>query len=245
MRPVAVVQHEPSVPPGLIAEVLRESELPHLVVEAWREPEWPPARDLGGLVVLGGTMNVDQLDAHPFLRASRELMADAIEAGTPVMGVCLGSQMMARVLGGDVFRAEPRNAFFSPVKVTGDPVVAPFASVPVLQFHEDTFSLPAGAEELARSERSGLLQAFRYGSNAYAVQFHFEVDTPILGGWCRNVGEDALRDEWGISSGELAAQGELYMEGQRRAGRALFGRFLDLVRETAGPEGPAVGSLVT
>lgn len=243
MRPVAVVQHEPSVPPGTIASALRESAVDHFVVEAWRGPEWPAPDDLGGLVVLGGTMNVDRLDDYPFLRASRDLMAGAIEHGTPVLGVCLGSQMMARVLGGDVYRAEPRNAFFSPVDVADDPVVAPFAGLPVLQFHEDTFTLPDGAVALARSERSGLLQAFRYGTNAYAIQFHFEVDAAILEGWCRNIGDAAMRDEWGISTDELLAQGERYLAAQERAGRALFTRFLEGAgRGAAGPEGPAVGS---
>ncbi|HYO60694.1 MAG TPA: type 1 glutamine amidotransferase [Actinomycetota bacterium] len=234
MRPLVVVQHEPSVPPGTITDVLRDEGVEHLVVEAWRDEAWPGVAELGGLVVLGGTMNVDQLDAYPFLAASRALMADAIEREVPVMGVCLGSQMMARVLGGDVFRAEPRNAFFSPVEVGDDPVVAPFSSAPVLQFHEDTFSLPPGAVPLARSARSGLLQAFRYGANAYAIQFHFEVDAPILEGWCRNVGERALAEEWGTSSAELLAEAERHLAMQERAGRALFARFLDQVRQPAG-----------
>ena len=243
MRPVAIVQHEPSVPPGSIAEVLADSGAEHFTVEAWRDPAWPEAADLGALVVLGGTMNADQVDDYPFLSRTRGLIGDAIDRGTPLMGVCLGSQMMARVLGGDVFRAEPRNAFFSEVEVGDDPVVAPFASVPVLQFHEDTFSLPPGAVPLARSVRSGLLQAFRYGGHAYAVQFHYEVDASILTEWCRNVGDRALRDEWGVTSEELLAEGARHLEAQQRAGRALFARFLDLARETAGPEGPAVGSI--
>jgi GMP synthase (glutamine-hydrolysing) len=233
MRPVAVVQHEPSVPPGSITDVLDARDVEHFAVEAWRDPAWPAPEDVGALVVLGGTMNADQLGDYPFLGRSRALMADAIEAGVPVMGVCLGSQMMARVLGGDVFRAEPRNAFFSPVEVNDDPVVAPFAGVDVLQFHEDTFSLPPGAVPLARSARSGLLQAFRFGTAAYAVQFHFEVDASILEGWCRNVGERALQEEWGVTTGELMAEAARHMDAQQRAGSDLFGRFLDLAREAA------------
>lgn len=243
MRPVAIVQHEASVPPGPIGEVLRRAHVGHFVVEAWRDPEWPAAQDLGGLVVLGGTMNVDQVDAYPFLGRSRALMSDAIERGTPVMGVCLGSQMMARVLGADVSRAEPRNAFFSPVEVADDPVLAPFANTPVLQFHEDTFSLPPGAVPLARSARSGLLQAFGFGAAAYAVQFHFEVDHTILSAWCRNVGDRAMREEWGVAPDELLTEAARHLDAQQRAGRELFARFLQLARETAGPEGPAVGSL--
>lgn len=231
MRPVAIVQHEPSVPPGSIADVLADEGIEHVLVEAW---------SLGALVVLGGTMNADQVADYPFLARTKALMSDAIEAGTPTMGVCLGSQLMARVLGGDVFRAEPRNAFFSEVEVADDPVVAPFASVPVLQFHEDTFSLPPGAVALARSARSGLLQAFRYGRNAYAVQFHYEVDAAILSAWCRNVGEEALREEWGVTQEELLTEGVRYLGTQQLAGRELFARFLELARETAEPEGPAV-----
>lgn len=142
-----------------------------------------------------------------------------------------------------MFRAEPRNAFFSAVEVADDPVVAPFSSAPVLQFHEDTFSLPPGAVPLARSARSGLLQAFRFAGNVYAIQFHFEVDAAILSAWCRNIGERAMQEGWGIATADLLAHAERHLAAQQRAGRALFERFLQLARETAGPEGPAVESL--
>jgi GMP synthase (glutamine-hydrolysing) len=244
VEPVAIVQHERSVPPGSITGVLEAAARPYRVVEAWRDPEWPDPRDLSALVVMGGTMNVDELDAYPFLRRSRALMAAALETGVPVLGVCLGSQMMARVLGGDVYRAEPRNAFFSPVEITaGDPVVGPFAGgTPVLQFHEDTFTLPPGATALARSARSGRLQAFRHGDNAYAVQFHFEVDEAILAGWCDNIGAADLERSWSTSKQELLADGARYLRDQDQAGRELVRRFLDTARgrATAGPEGPAV-----
>ncbi|HEX2057000.1 MAG TPA: type 1 glutamine amidotransferase [Actinomycetota bacterium] len=239
MRPLAVIQHEPSVPPGLIGSSLKGSGLDHFVLEAWRDPAWPRADELAGLVVLGGTMNVDQLEDYPFLRSSRRLLTDALERELPVLGVCLGSQMLARVLGGDVFRADPRNAFFSSVEVpaeeTDDPLIAPFASgAPVLQFHEDTFTLPPGAVPLARSASSGLLQAFRFGGNAYAIQFHFEVDSAILAGWCRNIGDPAMRDDWGIRADELLAQGARHFDAQRRAGMELCERFAGLVADPIG-----------
>src|SRR5688572_3614433 len=110
MAPVVVVQHEGSVPPGHIKTALEESHVEHVVLDAWRIPGWPDVSEIDGLIVLGGTMNVDQLDDYPFLRASRELMADALDREIPALGVCLGAQMMARVLGAEVYRAEPRNA---------------------------------------------------------------------------------------------------------------------------------------
>ncbi|MFN2588754.1 MAG: type 1 glutamine amidotransferase [Actinomycetota bacterium] len=247
MRSVVVVQHEPSVPPGSIAGVLAEEGVPYRVVEAWHAAEWPAGGEVGALIVMGGTMNVDELERYPFLRASRRLTADALERGTPTLGVCLGSQMMARVLGGDVYRTRPRNAFFSSLEVLApDPVLEPFAGgTPVLQFHEDTFTLPSGATALARSARSGLLQAFRYGDNAYAVQFHFEVDDGIVGRWCDNIGGDALDREWATSRKGLLAEGSRLLAAQHAAGRALVRRFLDAAggRAAAGPEGPAAGEM--
>ena len=238
MRPVVIVQHEPSVPPGSIAEVLAQEGVRHLVLEAWRDPVWPAPEEIGALIVMGGTMNVDELDAYPFLRRSRDLMSGVLERGVPAMGVCLGSQMMSRVLGGDVYRAEPRNAFFSGVEVVEtDPVIDAFAAgTPVLQFHEDTFTLPPGATALARSARSGLLQAFRYGDNAYAVQFHFEVDEPIVRGWCESIGDAALERDWGTSGDALLGDGARYLDAQSAAGRQLVRSFLHHVGDAQRPD---------
>jgi GMP synthase (glutamine-hydrolysing) len=232
MRPVAVVQHEPSVPPGSITRVLERAGVEHFLVDAWREPAWPHANDIGALVVMGGTMNVDELDTYPFLQSSRALMADALERDLPVLGVCLGSQMMARVLGGDVYRAEPRNALFSELEIdegaAGDPVIAPFRDGPrVLQFHEDTFTVPPGAQPLARSAATGLHQAFRYSDRAYAIQFHFEVDADIVRGWCRDIGAESMRADWGTTEEELLAQAERHIEPQSRAGEELVARFVN------------------
>ena len=241
MRPVAVVQHEPSVPPGSIADVLSEAGVEHFVVEAWRDTQWPEASELGALVVMGGTMNVDQLDDYPFLRTSRTLMSNALDRDVPVLGVCLGSQMMARILGGDVYRAHPRNALFSTIDVDGDgrddPLLAPFgAGVEVLQFHEDTFTVPPGATPLARSAASGLYQAFRHGERAYAIQFHFEVDVAIVRGWCRNIGAEAMESEWGTTEQALVDDRIALFDAQQKAGRQLVRNFLQIAALAAVPE---------
>jgi GMP synthase (glutamine-hydrolysing) len=231
MEPVLVVQHEPSVPPGHIAAALREEGVKHVVFEAWGSNGAPDLERFGALVVLGGSMNVDEVAAYPSLRRSRELMSEALEARIPTLGVCLGSQMMARVLGAEVRRAEPRNAFFSPLEMTEegltDPVVGAFASgPPVLQFHEDTFELPDGATLLATSSASGRDQAFRYGDNAYAIQFHFEVDRQIVQAWVDDIGPAAMRSEWGIGASDLMRQVELHLASQERAGHQLMRAFL-------------------
>lgn len=234
MAPIVIVQHEPSVPSGLIETVLKGSGFDHLVFEAWHESKWPQVEDIGALIVMGGTMNVDQTGDFPFLGESRRLMSAALDQGVPTLGVCLGSQMMARVLEAEVRRAEPRNASFSPLVFTDegadDPVIRSFAgSLPVLQFHEDTFALPDGAVALARSASSGTYQAFRYGETAYAVQFHFEVDEEIVRGWCREIGDPVMAGEWGISTEDLLQQAGRYVPAQMAAGKGLVRAFLDLV----------------
>ncbi|MEA2478010.1 MAG: hypothetical protein QOC87_2209 [Actinomycetota bacterium] len=236
MRPIAIVQHEALVPPGSIEDVLEGAGVDHFIFEAWREKAWPTADDLAGLVVLGGTMNVDELDDFPFLRSSRELISQALDKALPTLGVCLGSQMMARVLGGDVFRAEPRNALFSPLEVAepDDPVIAPFASgAPVLQFHEDTFTVPFDAVPLATSATTGLAQAFRYGDNAYAIQFHFEVDKDIVRDWCADIGDRSLTEDWNTSTEQLLAEADTHVGRQYGAGKELLLRFLQLTTAAA------------
>jgi GMP synthase (glutamine-hydrolysing) len=231
MRPIVVVQHEPSVPPGCIAEVLHEADLKHDVFHAWARDDWPSVEDLGALVVLGGTMNVDQTHEYPFIGRSISLISDALENGVPTLGVCLGSQMISKVLGQPVYRAEPRNALFSTLDLSPegekDSVVgAVSADVPVLQFHEDTYEVPSGAVPLATSAATGLTQAFRYGDSAYAIQFHFEVDDEILRGWCRSIGPEAMREDWGVSEKDLTRQADEHMATQNAAGKELFRRFL-------------------
>lgn len=203
------------------------------MIEAWRCTDWPSPSDLGALVVLGGTMNVDQSEVYPFLGPSSGLMTQALERELPTLGICLGCQMMARVLGAQVTPAPQPNASFSALKLTSegllDHVVAPLETeVPVLQFHEDTFELPREAVLLATSEVNGLNQAFRYGDFAYAVQFHFEATKPIIEGWCRGIGPKKLGTHWKTSQEELAIQADRLLTAQSALGKTLMRRFLEV-----------------
>ena len=216
----------------MIAPGLTDSGAEVRVLEAWREKTWPATGDIRALVVMGGTMNVDQLDDYPFLSRSRTLMSEALERNVPTLGVCLGSQMMARVLDADVRRANRRNALFSTLSLTEegkkDPLTGPFDGIEVLQFHEDTFEVPEEAVPLATSAHSSLVQAFRYGNNAYAIQFHFEVDRPILEGWIDSIGEREMVEDWGSEGADLLAQADRALERQSAAGRRLVQEFFAL-----------------
>ena len=146
------------------------------------DPDLPPVRGLAGLVVMGGPMNVDD-PSHPGLAAERRLIRAAVDADVPVLGVCLGMQLLARALGASVHPGHGAEVGFGPVQVVAtDPVLGPLGPEPtVLHWHSDAADLPTGATVLARSDITPV-QAFRAGS-ALGLQFHVEVDHALLDRW--------------------------------------------------------------
>jgi len=144
-----------------------------------------PAHDeVAGAVFMGGPMNVDEVERFPALAAEREWLAEAVERGMPVLGVCLGAQLLARALGAEVRAGERPEIGFALVEVTdpGDPLLGGLAPrTEVLHWHGDVFDLPDGAAHLASSERTAC-QAFRAG-NAWGVLFHPEADFALVEAW--------------------------------------------------------------
>jgi GMP synthase (glutamine-hydrolysing) len=144
----------------------------------------PDHDDVAGTVVMGGPMNVEEVDVHPELASEREWLAEAVRRELPVLGICLGAQLLARALGAEVRAGEGPELGYVPVEilVSDDPVLGTLApSTTVLHWHSDVFDLPEGAEHLARSERTEV-QAFRQG-NAWGVLFHPESDFALLEAW--------------------------------------------------------------
>jgi GMP synthase (glutamine-hydrolysing) len=144
----------------------------------------PGHEEVAGAVVMGGPMNVDQVDRFPALAAERKWLAEAAGRGMSVLGICLGAQLLARALGAEVRPGEGKEIGFAPVEVAGaeDPVLGRLApSTDVLHWHGDVFDLPAGAEHLASSELAEN-QAFRVG-NAWGVLFHPEADLALVEAW--------------------------------------------------------------
>lgn len=144
----------------------------------------PSHDEVAGAVVMGGPMNVDEVERFPALAAEREWLAGAVERGMPVLGICLGAQLLARALGAEVRAGEAPEIGFAPVEVTapGDPLLGGLApSTEVLHWHGDVFDLPDGAEHLAASAATEC-QAFRAG-NAWGVLFHPEADLALVEAW--------------------------------------------------------------
>lgn len=186
-RPLLVLQHAPWEGPALVARAgARRAPDVGLDVRSVLDdaaPDLPDPADLAGLVVMGGPMGADDDDRHPGLAAERALLARAVDADLPVLGVCLGMQLLARALGATVHPGHGTEIGFAPVEVIADdPVLRPLGPAPtVLHWHSDAADLPTGATLLARSARTPV-QAFRAGS-ALGLQFHLELDGPDLEAW--------------------------------------------------------------
>ncbi|MFD4628676.1 type 1 glutamine amidotransferase [Streptomyces sp. NPDC058284] len=195
-RTVLILQHVEVEKPGLILDALDGSGL-HVDVRNLLDapaPDacadaLPPVSELAGLVVMGGPMNADDLAGHPALKLERDLLADALRAGVPTLGVCLGAQLLARAqglavrTGAELGRAGEIG--WAPLHDVDrdDPVVGPLADSPaVLHWHGDRIVPAEGARVLARTATTEC-QAFRAGPVAWGLQFHLEVTPELLDDW--------------------------------------------------------------
>lgn len=197
---VLVFQHVPYEPLGTLDPLLKESGCRLRYVNFGREPTLKPGlARYDALIVLGGPMNADQIDSYPNLLTEMAIIRDAVDRGMSVLGICLGAQLLAKALGGDVRRNPAREIGWYDVTLTeaglSDPVLSVFGPRrQVFQWHEDGISLPPGADLLAESELSAV-QAFRYGDHAYGFQFHLEVNRPLIERWLTVPAHQAILEE--------------------------------------------------
>ena len=197
-----------------------------------RDGEPLPALDeVDGILALGGEQSVRDIDRLPVLAAEAALLREAVERGLPVLGVCLGAQLLAHALGGRVTRLPQRMIGWTPIEAlpaaAGDPVAGALPPGAVaLHWNEDGFEPPPGAVELLRRP-AGTVEAFRYGPCAWGVQFHPEVDPEGLDGWYAE-GTWEL-EEAGVTEEQARAADALHLPGQRALSDALFGGFARVV----------------
>ncbi len=236
MRRLLVCQHVAHEILGILDPLLRDAGFRIRYVNFGRQPDARPDMDrYHGLVILGGPMNCDQVDRYPHLATEVELAQAAIAAGKPVLGICLGSQVLARALGARVMR--------NPVKEIGWYELAPTAAgrndplfrhlknpQQIFQWHGDTFDIPDHAVRLAESPDCPN-QAFRYGDNVYGLQFHLEVDQPMIERWLHapvNMRELDSMGDGAERAARILARTPNHIDASMRLGRTLFGEYLHL-----------------
>ena len=230
-RPILVLQHAGCEPPGVYEDELLARHVAFTRVLLDEDEELPDWRSFAGIVAMGGAMSVNDEAAHPWLVPEKRLIADAVAAGLPYWGVCLGAQLLAASLGGRVWRGERPELGVLGVELTSaaadDPVFADApASFQTLQWHGETYEPPPGALQLARS-RSYEQQAFVV-DRAYALQFHLEVDSALAGEWMRVASfVDELRQAQGEDGPSAFLAEVAATEAETSAlARRLFSRWL-------------------
>ncbi len=197
-----------------------------------RDGEPLPALDeVDGLLSLGGEQSVLDIDRDPVLTAEAALLREAVERGIPVLGVCLGGQLLAHALGGRVSRLPQRLIRWTPIEplpeASGDPVIGVLpAGAVALHWNEDGFEPPPGAVELL-ARPAGTAEAFRVGDCAWGVQFHPEVHEEGLDGWYRS--GLAELPEAGVTEEQARAADARHLPGQPALAAALFGGFARVV----------------
>jgi GMP synthase (glutamine-hydrolysing) len=174
-----VLRHSSLEGVGLLGTVLRDQGIHHRGLDLYRgEPAPKDLRSIGGVIVLGGAMGAYESDKFPFLKTELQLLERTITAGRPALGICLGAQMIAQVLGARVYPGEQREIGWGTVALTdaasGDPMFGDCGqTLEVFHMHGDTYELPPDARHLARSDRFAQ-QAFEWGGVVYGLQFHLE-----------------------------------------------------------------------
>jgi len=220
MKPVLVLQQTPTETLGALESHFRGAGLPWRCLEMFRQA--PQRIDLGeaaGLVVLGGPMNVDEVAKYPFLETEIVSIRQAIESGLPLLGVCLGAQLLAKSLGARVYANPVKEIGWYQIELTAEAVQDPlFAGCAprqtVFQWHGDTFDLPTGAVHLAQAELCRR-QAFRYGPCAWGLQFHVEMTAELVDAWLDD--PENRRELSALRSGREIAWGLSQFSGHRRA----------------------------
>jgi len=183
-----VIQHLDIEPPALIGEVLLEAGHALHALHLDLGDELPPGgNDFSGLIIMGGPQSAN--DIHlPYIQAELKWLEQRIAEGMPMLGICLGAQLMAKAAGASISASPLRELGWYPILPTEDTASDPlFSSLPeagltVFQWHGETFSLP-DQSKLVATHPEVPAQTFRLGESQYGLQFHIEVDAPLIEQW--------------------------------------------------------------
>ena len=242
MKRAIVLQHLDREGPGFIADLCGERGLAVSILRLDLGAEVPRALDAGDLlVVMGGPMGVSELadPRYPFLAQELALLRASLARQLPILGICLGAQLLAHAAGSRVYpnQGKDRGGLLQPspevgfgdvrlLRVDQEPVLAGLpVRLPVLHWHGDTFDLPTGAVRLAESDAC-LNQAFRLGQRAFGLQFHVEIDAALVRRWAE---EDAAFATSALGAGgpaAIAAASEASAARMREPGRRLVKNLL-------------------
>lgn len=235
MKKLLVLQHVAHELLGTLNPLLKRAGFRIRYVNFARHPDAEPSLDgYDGLVVLGGPMSVNDTGRLPHLNIEIRLIEEALKRNLPVLGICLGAQLIAKTLGAAVYPNRAKEIGWYPVSPTdaaaSDPLLSEFQQQEMIfQWHGDTFDMPKTSCHLAFSTLCAH-QAFRYGANVYGFQFHLEVDEPMIHRWLRvpeNRGEIATLGRH-HSVERIHSETSDHIGGLQQLSDRVFGEFINL-----------------
>ena len=231
---VLAVIHGERVRAGVFGDVVRERG--HRLDEwslAWETPLSQPLDSYGAVLVFGGAMHADQDDRHPWLREENLFLQRLLDLHKPLLGICLGAQLLAKAAHAPVFPASEPEIGWYPVELTAEAAEDPLLGrlperFDAFQWHYYAHGLPSGAVELARNHVCS--QAFRLGDSAWGIQFHAEVTLPQVESWLEHEVEDEDREHLPADLSEATRE---RIEGWNELGRSLCGSFVEVAERVA------------
>jgi GMP synthase (glutamine-hydrolysing) len=228
---VQVLQHADAETPGLVGQALETKGIGLRFARPHRGE--PVPRELGdavGLLVMGGPMGVYEADRYPHLRDEIRLIEVALAQGCPVLGICLGSQLLAHALGAEVRKGARKEVGWHTLTLTEDGLLDPLfkgleSSFVSFHWHGDVFDLPSGAVSLARSELTRC-QAFRHGTSTYGLLTHMEVTPEIVSGMVEAFPDDIR--ETGQTAAAILDDAQKLLPSLSARGRRVFAGWADV-----------------
>jgi GMP synthase (glutamine-hydrolysing) len=236
MRPLLFVKADSAETFGIGPTAVSDAGAQIRVWDAIHGEPVPPLDDVSGVVVFGSSNNIDEADEQPFIGQLRAMTLDALDRGTPYLGICFGAQMLAWSLGAAIRRSPVREIGYVPLRplaaANDDELLSHYTDGDlVFQWHMDTFDLPADAEPLATGDHVAS-QAFCLNDRTWATQFHFEIDRPEIDLWIEAAGP-ALETEWDTTSARLRTAASAHQARHEEQGAEVFRRFVEVARTVA------------
>jgi GMP synthase (glutamine-hydrolysing) len=230
MEDILVLQHDPLEDLGIFAQVFEKHQVGFRYVRLFHgetpTEEWG---DVLGLVLLGGPMGVHEEERYPFLKWEKTILRTALKQEIPILGVCLGAQLIAAAAGAEVYQGNFKEIGWYPVSVTPegqvDSILGYLPEKPtVFQWHGDGFGLPRGALRLASSAHYDN-QAFRIGKNVYGLQFHLEVTSAMIESWMDQHWKELAQIPH-ISQDKIRADTRSYSQTLKHYGERFLSEFI-------------------
>jgi len=186
---ILIIKHIDIEGPGTLGDFLKDKKEPFQIIELGAGEKLPlDPKAFKAVIVLGGPMNVDEEDRYPFLKPENEFIQKVLTAGIPYLGICLGSQLLAKAAGARVVKSPVKEIGWYQIRLTAegkeDPLFIGYRPEdPIYHWHGDMFQIPGNGHLLATAEGCPH-QALKVGKNAYGLQFHVEVTDKSIKEWC-------------------------------------------------------------